>query len=88
VLDAGAHFLIWLGRDLASRRDAAAIRGACARCAAALAAGRFPLPELRTVSEARLSIPFLSPLQLLLLLFPLTHARHVDNKLSLHLLYQ
>lgn len=54
MLDHGTHVFVWLGRDsLATQQDAPAMREACACFAAGLAAGRAPLPELRTVLEVR-----------------------------------
>ena len=53
MLDLGTHVFEWLGRDVESKKDAPAVREACARFAAELAAGRIPLPELRTVTKVR-----------------------------------
>lgn len=53
VLDCGAHIFVWHGRELPSLRTFPAVRDACSAFAARLAAGRFPLPELRTVAEVR-----------------------------------
>ena len=59
MLDCGAHIFVWQGAALASLRTYPAIRDACGAYAARLAAGRFPLPELRTVAEVCAGAPVL-----------------------------
>lgn len=54
MLDAGAHVFVWLGSALGSYRDCNALRAAALDYASRLTAGRFPLPDLRIVTQVLL----------------------------------
>ena len=60
ILDHGSHIFIWLGREVAAAMPDPNGDGrwtrttvVCERWATRLAAGRFPVPELVTVTEVR-----------------------------------
>ena len=68
ILDHGSHIFIWLGREVAAAMPDPSGDGrwtrttvVCERWATRLAAGRFPVPELVTVTEVRAHPPSLEP---------------------------
>ena len=53
MLDHGSHIFVWHGSALASFRDCDAVRASCLDFAVRLSSGRFPLPDVRVVTQAR-----------------------------------
>lgn len=52
MLDHGSHIFVWHGSALASFRDCDAVRASCLDFAIRLSSGRFPLPDVRVVTQA------------------------------------
>ncbi|EIE27195.1 hypothetical protein COCSUDRAFT_55218 [Coccomyxa subellipsoidea C-169] len=67
VLDHGSHIFVWHGSALSSFRDCDSVRASCLDHAVRLSSGRFPIPDLRVVTQgtgdARYVSARLMPLQ-------------------------